>query len=80
MVVEHVEGHRPTAGGPGPRGGPRQRALAIWPRLDRRALSRCGDDPRRIARLVARRTNLPPEVIWTVLIEVETPDAELWFG
>jgi hypothetical protein len=57
-----------------------QRALAIWPRLDRRALSRCGGDPRRIARLVARRTALPQEVIVLILLDVPELDRELWFG
>jgi hypothetical protein len=57
-----------------------QRALAIWPRLDHRALSRCGGDPKRIARLVARRTALPEEVIESILLDVPELDRELWFG
>jgi len=44
-----------------------QRALLIWPRLDRRTLARCGCDARRIAAYVARRTSLPVEVITAIL-------------
>jgi hypothetical protein len=52
----------------------------MWPRLDRRALSRCAGDPVRIARLVARRTNLRPEIIWMILAGTDELDRELWFG
>ena len=58
------------------------RALGIWPRLDRRALSRCGCDPERIARLVARRTSLPIEAV-RALIKGPTAspvDIQTWFG
>ena len=59
----------------------KERALALWPRLDRRALRRCADDPVRIARLVARRTMLPPETIVAILGSgVTDRDRELWFG
>jgi len=44
-----------------------QRAMLIWPRLDRRILARCGCDARRIATYVARRTSLPVEVIIAIL-------------
>lgn len=44
-----------------------QRAMLIWPRLDRRVLARCGHDPRRIAAYVARRTSLPVETITAIL-------------
>lgn len=43
------------------------RALALWPRLDPAGLSRAKGDPRRIARLVARRTLLPMEAIVLLL-------------
>jgi hypothetical protein len=43
------------------------RALALWPRLDRRALARCGCDPARIANYVSRRTRLPTKAIETLL-------------
>ena len=46
-----------------------QRALALWPRLDRRALTRCGCDAGRIARYVARRTSLPLDSIVAMLTE-----------
>jgi hypothetical protein len=48
----------------------RQRALALWPRLDRRALSRCGDTMC-IASQVARRTSLPRETIRLMLRDDE---------
>jgi hypothetical protein len=44
-------------------------ALLHWPRLDRAALGRAGNDPQRIARLVARRTRLPLEVIVAMLTQ-----------
>jgi hypothetical protein len=43
------------------------RALALWPRLNRRALRRCGDDPARIAAFVSHRTRLPLKEIETLL-------------
>ncbi len=43
------------------------RAQVTWPRLDPGGLRRTGGDPVRIARLVARRTNLPLEVIFAML-------------
>ena len=43
------------------------RALAMWPRLDRRKLSRTRGDPRRVARLIERRTALPREAILGIL-------------
>lgn len=44
-----------------------QRALAIWPRLDVDRLRRAKGDPQRIARLVERRTGIPPEQIMAML-------------
>ena len=45
----------------------RKRALALWPGLDRRKLSRTGGRPRRVARLVERRTSLTLETILGML-------------
>lgn len=45
-----------------------RRARLLWPGLDARALSRCGGDPRRVARLVARRTVLTEESIVELLL------------
>jgi hypothetical protein len=58
------------------------RALSIWPRLDRRALSRCACDPERIAGVVARRTSLPIEAILALILgpSVRPVDVETWFG
>jgi hypothetical protein len=57
-------------------------ALAIWPRLGRRALSRCGHDPRCIASVVARRTSLPADVIVRILTmpSVTVTESDTWFG
>lgn len=59
-----------------------ERALAIWPRLDRRALARCADDPKRLARFVSRRTRLAPEAILSMLVRGSVTDLEResWFG
>ena len=40
-----------------------RRALAIWPRLDRRALRRCGGNVARIAAHIAHRTKMAPKAI-----------------
>lgn len=45
----------------------RSRALAIWPGLDRRKLTRTCGDPGRVASLVQRRTALPREAILGIL-------------
>ena len=59
-----------------------RRALLLWPKLDSRALRSCGHEPRRIARLVARRTSLAADAIVAMLIapEVSAEEAETWFG
>jgi len=59
-----------------------RRALALWPRLDHRALWRCHHDLGRVASLVERRTSLPATAIRTVLGSRPTsPDeVETWFG
>jgi hypothetical protein len=51
--------------------------MMIWPRLDRRALARCGCDSHRIAAYVARRTSLPIEVI-TAILEEGGPAESSW--
>ncbi len=58
------------------------RALVLWPGIDRRALARCGCDPRRIANLIQRRTTLPREAILSLLTDSPVSDLEvsLWFG
>ncbi len=43
------------------------RAQTLWPRLSTARLARAGDDPRRIARLVAGRTTEAPEAILAML-------------
>lgn len=48
-------------------GDPRSRALAIWPGLDRKKLTRTCGNPNRVARLVERRTSLPRESILRML-------------
>ena len=59
-----------------------ERALALWPRLDRRSLRQCRHDPRRIAALVSRRTAMPLEAILGVLTARSVTDEEAasWFG
>jgi hypothetical protein len=65
-----------------PPGELRRRALLLWPRLSRAALRRCGDDPKRISNLVARRTALPVEQIRRMLTHIGPSDDEIatWFG
>jgi hypothetical protein len=43
------------------------RALALWPRLERHRLARVRHDPRRVATLVGRRTNLSRTAILHLL-------------
>jgi hypothetical protein len=59
-----------------------RRALALWPRLGRDALRRCGHDPRRIAALISRRTSLDVEAILGLLAGPSVTDDEVatWFG
>lgn len=45
-----------------------RRALWLWPRLDRKSLSRTRGRPTRVALLVARRTALDPEMILGMLL------------
>jgi hypothetical protein len=58
--------HGPSASGMCPA---QIRAMALWPRLDRRALNRCGGNPTRIANYVSRRTRLPAKAIETLLTQ-----------
>ena len=48
-----------------------ERALLLWPRLDRARLLRAADDPRRIAEIVSRRTIHSVEMI-VVMLERDT--------
>jgi hypothetical protein len=64
-----------------------RRALALWPRLNTRLIGRCRGDPWRIARVVARRTSLPTEVIVGMLLSpritvtrISVVEGETWFG
>jgi hypothetical protein len=78
QVVETPSKPRPTQDSPVV-----TKAKAAWPRLDRRALRRCGDDPRRIANIVAHRTSLPRGVVLEILGAkpvLSREDDEFWFG
>ncbi len=44
-----------------------ERALLLWPRLDRARLRRVADNPTRIAELIERRTSQPFDVILAML-------------
>ena len=44
-----------------------ERAMLLWPRLDRARLRKVADNPARIAELVVRRTSQPYEVILAML-------------
>lgn len=44
-----------------------ERALLLWPRLDRARLRKVADDPARIAEIVERRTSQPYDVILAML-------------
>jgi hypothetical protein len=64
-----------------------RRALVLWPRLSARLVRRCGGDPWRIARLLSRRTSLPPETIVGMLrtsritvTRISVVEGETWFG
>jgi hypothetical protein len=58
------------------------RALALWPRLDRRRLRRCHGDPQRLVALISRRTTLPHETILALLLgtAVSRDEVDRWFG
>jgi len=59
-----------------------QRAYALWPRLDRKAIRRCAGDTRCIVSVVARRTTLPSDAIRLLLLlpRVSHDEASTWFG
>lgn len=59
-----------------------ERAMALWPRLDRRKVRRCAGDARCIVRVVSRRTALPTEAILRLLRQPPVGDEEgrIWFG
>jgi hypothetical protein len=56
------------------------RALALWPRLERHRLARVRHDPRRVAALISRRTNLSPAAILELLgappDEIDVPNGD----
>ena len=68
-----VQGMR--APGPGVASRPRrplnlcyvERAMLLWPRLDRAKLRKFADDPARIAEIVGRRTSQPYDAILAML-------------
>ena len=56
-----------------------ERAMLLWPRLDRARISKVADDPVRIAEIVERRTSQPFNVILAMLTKVSpalSPQAE----
>ena len=59
-----------------------QRAYALWPRLDRKAIRRCAGDTRCIVAVVSRRTALPPDAIRLLLVlpSVSRDEGATWFG
>jgi hypothetical protein len=63
-----------------------RKALATWPRLDRRALRHCANDPSRIATVISHRTRLPRRIVLKMLEASTVPpritpqDVETWFG
>lgn len=44
-----------------------ERAMLLWPRLDRARLRKIGDDPARLAGFIERRTSQPHDVIVAML-------------
>jgi hypothetical protein len=58
------------------------RAMALWPRLDRRKLRRCAGDARCVVRVVSHRTTLPADAIWRLLFQprVTEDEGQTWFG
>jgi len=87
MVGADVPFRRPVQGGkpPIPKGtrhseGPAtkcyfERAMLLWPRLERAKIRRVADDPCRIAEIVARRTKQPYDVILAMLTKQAPPIA-----
>jgi hypothetical protein len=52
-----------------------ERAMLLWPRLERAKIRRVADDPCRIAEIVARRTKQPYDVILAMLTRQAPPVA-----
>ena len=49
------------------------RAMLLWPRLDRAKIRKVADDPKRIAEIVERRTSQPYDVILAMLTRQPPP-------
>src|ERR1035437_6468971 len=50
-----------------------ERAMLLWPRLDRARIRRVANDPARIAEIVERRTSQPYDVILAMLTKRSPP-------
>lgn len=50
-----------------------ERAMLLWPRLDRARIRRVADNPARIAEIVERRTSQPYDVILAMLTRQSPP-------
>lgn len=50
-----------------------ERAMLLWPRLDRAKIRKVADNPARIAEIVERRTSLPFDVILAMLTKPSPP-------
>jgi hypothetical protein len=50
-----------------------ERAMLLWPRLDRAKIRRVADNPARIAEIVERRTSQPYDVILAMLTKQSPP-------
>jgi hypothetical protein len=72
LVLVRASRHAPKKAGPRAVARPLttdylERAMLLWPRLDRAKLRRVADDPVRIAEVVQRRTSQPYEAILAML-------------
>ena len=50
-----------------------ERAMLLWPRLDRARIRRVADDPVRMAEIIERRTSQPFDVILAMLTKQSPP-------
>ena len=50
-----------------------ERAMLLWPRLDRAKIRKVADDPVRIAEIIERRTSQPLDVILAMLTKQSPP-------
>jgi hypothetical protein len=59
-----------------------ERALALWPRLDCKAVRRCAGDAQCVVRVISRRTALPADAILSLLLMpfVTQDEGATWFG